>query len=210
MVMFSSTRSAPSSAKVSSMDFLSREGVLFAQNLGYLIHGTTGDDTLKGGGNNDDLFGEAGNDTLYGYDGIDTLNGGAGEDTLHGGKGDDWLIGGEGPDQIYGHSGNDTLFGGEGADTVYDEIDLREHDPKFFADGGESGPINGMEDVDVLNLTVLGVDEPSFRADKRPDTEIYELRLMNKDGEAYGPVIGTYTGFEEVTVNGILLEPEQD
>jgi Ca2+-binding RTX toxin-like protein len=51
--------------------------------------GTSGNDTLKGGGGDDLISGMAGNDKLYGGDGSDFLEGGAGADMLNGGSGID-------------------------------------------------------------------------------------------------------------------------
>lgn len=51
----------------------------------------SGNDTLKGGGGDDDLFGHRGDDTLIGGGGDDYLHGGRGKDTYDGGAGDDQL-----------------------------------------------------------------------------------------------------------------------
>ena len=77
-----------------------------APNLGVIMYGGLGNDTLTGG---------SGNDILYGGDGDDTLNGGAGNDILDGGAGNDYLNGGAG-DDIY-------LFGsGDGQDVISDNL----------------------------------------------------------------------------------------
>ncbi|TWF56790.1 calcium-binding protein [Neorhizobium alkalisoli] len=51
----------------------------------------SGNDTLKGGGGDDDLFGHNGNDKLIGGGGGDYLHGGRGKDTYDGGSGYDQL-----------------------------------------------------------------------------------------------------------------------
>ena len=68
-----------------------------------------GDNTLSGGGGDDEIFGGSGDDTLNGGAGDDTLYGGAGGDTLDGGAGDDALIGGPGGDSFTGGAGEDTV-----------------------------------------------------------------------------------------------------
>jgi len=81
--------------------------------------GTTGADTLRGGGGNDLLFGAEGNDRLLGKGGADFLNGGGGDDRMEGGAGDDTYAFNNG----WGHdvvaegnsgSGNDTILFGPG------------------------------------------------------------------------------------------------
>jgi Ca2+-binding RTX toxin-like protein len=51
--------------------------------------GTRGNDTMRGGNNDDFFWGNAGNDTLYGGFGNDTFYGGAGEDFFFGESGND-------------------------------------------------------------------------------------------------------------------------
>jgi Ca2+-binding RTX toxin-like protein len=76
-------------------------------NLGYLIEGTSDDDTLYGSKGNDSILGLAGNDTLYGAEGDDTLDGGAGNDILDGGLGADLMFGGDGIDTVtYNYAGS--------------------------------------------------------------------------------------------------------
>lgn len=95
-----------------------------------IIHGYEGNDTLRGQAGNDTVYGNEGNDFLYGANGDDTLDGGAGSDKIYAGEGHDHLIGGDGNDSLYGdgdsHSlppqgriGNDTLEGGAGNDNLY-------------------------------------------------------------------------------------------
>jgi Ca2+-binding RTX toxin-like protein len=62
------------------------------------LHGSDGDDVLKGARGADELFGDAGADVLHGGEGADTLVGGAGADVflfkladVDGGDGDEIL-----------------------------------------------------------------------------------------------------------------------
>ena len=65
-----------------------------------MIAGTSGDDTIYGGDDNDPvgtgadtIDADAGDDVVFGGDGADEITGGFGSDTLDGGAGDDTLIG---------------------------------------------------------------------------------------------------------------------
>ena len=78
------------------------------------VTGTSFDDTIYGGGNDNILTAGAGNDTVFGFNGNDTLDGGAGNDTLIGGAGNDTLTGGAGNDRFQYNSPTD------GVDTITD------------------------------------------------------------------------------------------
>jgi uncharacterized secreted protein with C-terminal beta-propeller domain len=83
------------------------------------IDGGAGDDSLSGGRGNDWLLGGDGDDVLFGRAGHDTLSGGTGADRIHGGLGNDAIAGGHDDDTLYGEGGNDTLLGGAGNDKLY-------------------------------------------------------------------------------------------
>jgi RTX calcium-binding nonapeptide repeat (4 copies) len=71
-----------------------------------------GDDTVEGGGGNDNLRGGRGDDVLSGEEGDDRLRGGQDSDLLDGGDGDDYLNGGgDGRDK-------DRIVCGDGYDVV--------------------------------------------------------------------------------------------
>lgn len=82
------------------------------------INGRSGDDLISGGEGDDRLNGAWGDDTLLGNSGNDRLNGGWGQDFLDGGVGDDRLNGGWSDDVLAGGSGNDRLNGGVGNDVL--------------------------------------------------------------------------------------------
>lgn len=82
-----------------------------------LIHGQSGNDTLRGHTGRELLWGEADDDLLIGAHGDDSLHGGTGADTLDGGNDNDVLVGGEGRDTLDGGAGNDTMLGGADDDT---------------------------------------------------------------------------------------------
>jgi Ca2+-binding RTX toxin-like protein len=101
--------------------------------------GSSGNDTIDGGGGNNYLRGGDGNDSIVGGAGFNNVNGNKGEDTIIGKSlVGDWLLGGQGNDlidasastgnniingnigvdTIISGSGNDTVRGGQGADTI--------------------------------------------------------------------------------------------
>ncbi|MET7934223.1 calcium-binding protein [Streptomyces sp. NPDC005322] len=107
------------------------------------IHGGSGDDVLKGTGQNQ-FDGEDGNDRIDGGNGLgadggsgddiltgacqyicrggsgnDSVTGTSDDNALYGDDGNDTLHSGAGDDQVYGGRGNDTLYGEAGDDTMY-------------------------------------------------------------------------------------------
>ena len=113
-----------------------------ALSEGLIINGTSGDDNITGGVNNDTLKGLGGKDTINGGNGNDNIQGGDGNDTLYGEGDNDTITGGAGVDVIYGGDGDDTItdngdstiYGGSGDDTIYgnqrdgnEEIGLKIH-----------------------------------------------------------------------------------
>ena len=95
-----------------------RDDVVQASDIGAVIDGRAGDDSLTGGRGADLLLGGDGADVLTGGDGADSLDGGDGDDTLSGGFQVDVLAGGAGQDQLSGGTGQDQLYGGAGDDTL--------------------------------------------------------------------------------------------
>ena len=83
-----------------------------------IINGLDGNDTIKGGSNNDTINGGNGLDVIHGNAGDDTLRGGHANDTIEGDSGDDKLIGELGDDTLSGGDGNDIIVGGIGSDTL--------------------------------------------------------------------------------------------
>ncbi len=115
-----------------------------AVSIPAIIHGGSGNDSLRGGAGPDSLLGEAGNDTLDGAGGADVMFGGAGIDTAdysartndliitiddnagdgeagendNIGTGVENIIAGSGNDNITGSAGNNSVVGGAGNDTL--------------------------------------------------------------------------------------------
>ena len=117
---------------------------------------TGGDNTLSGGGGNDEIYGGSGDDTLNGDAGDDTLYGGAGNDMLNGGAGDDALIGGAGGDGFTGGAGEDTVSYANARDekVLVRLTDRSEADGRVGIDAnnpshsdGDHFPMNDVENV---------------------------------------------------------------
>jgi len=83
-----------------------------------IIRGSSFNDTIDGGLEDNTLYGNSGDDIINGHDGSDILHGDAGDDTLLGGKGLDVLEGNDGDDLLRGEEGADQLDGGNGTDTA--------------------------------------------------------------------------------------------
>jgi Ca2+-binding RTX toxin-like protein len=118
------------------------------------IFGGSGDDTLRGGNDNDSILSGLGDDILSGGAGNDTLRGQGGHDRLVGAIGDDLLDGGAGYDVAVPGRGRDTISGGAGA---RDRVDYS-HETKpvtlsidgFANDGTRGENDNILPDVEDL------------------------------------------------------------
>ena len=83
--------------------------VITGSNVGDVLHGVAGRNTINARG---------GDDVVYGAPHAETINGGAGDDIIHGGNGGDTINGNDGHDTIYGGGGRDTIDGGAGNDII--------------------------------------------------------------------------------------------
>jgi len=72
-------------------DLLSTPVISGEREFGAELHGGPGDDTIAGGGHEDELSGDAGNDRIDGRAGADTITAGRGRDRISGGAGPDTI-----------------------------------------------------------------------------------------------------------------------
>ncbi|MFD0859536.1 Hint domain-containing protein [Roseovarius aquimarinus] len=97
-----------------------------------VVWGDDGNDAIRTGAGDDLVGGGLGNDTIIGEAGDDDLYGNEGNDVLLGGEGNDYLAGNQGADSLDAGAGRDTLDGGEGSDLMF----ARDGDDRFFGDAG--------------------------------------------------------------------------
>jgi Ca2+-binding RTX toxin-like protein len=124
------------------------------------IIGFPGNDVLTGNGGNDVIIGHFGNDVIDagagddwvdGQSGNDTVAGGDGDDTLNAGTGNDRVSGDAGEDVVKGLVGNDTLDGGAGNDFIYGDASCTRGDDVITGGDGDD-----YIDSDFLSTTCTG------------------------------------------------------
>ncbi|SQF93613.1 calcium binding hemolysin protein [Paucimonas lemoignei] len=108
--------------------------VIYGGDEDNVFYGQAGNDVLVGRGGDDILHGGDGNDQIVGDSGNDILRGGAGDDWLQDGAGDDDLDGGYGNDRYEDSSGLNTyyLYDNSGTDTI---VYLNDTNPRIKVDG---------------------------------------------------------------------------
>ncbi len=127
--------------------------------------GNDGGDSIRGGDGNDILFANGGNDTLRGDDGDDSLTGGDGIDRLYGGDGDDTLTrNGEEGGFLSGDAGDDLLIGGDSRDLLYGGED----NDVILAGSGNDSVVGGAGDDSLIG----GDGNDRIAADVGADTVI--------------------------------------
>lgn len=162
------------------------------KQLGWILVGTHGNDTLTGGNHNDCLLGGGGDDTLVGHNGRDILVGGLGADSLDGGTGkDSYYAGDEGGDTCRVHGAPDgPLFG---CDTVVAHTpggDLGDTDTQ---PPSESEPDKGKQDGGNATEGEPATTEPDHQA----PPEQPELQQPETEQPAPGQPNGDGSGDEE-------------
>ncbi|MDO6727302.1 hypothetical protein Q4544_10185 [Cognatishimia sp. 1_MG-2023] len=110
---------APSSgpSEQEEVEGTSEDDRIYSGNDDELIFGFDGHDTIAGGGGDDTIHGGDGGDLIFGESGDDELHGGADRDLIFGDEGDDLMRGGSQNDIFVGGEGNDTALGGLHHDT---------------------------------------------------------------------------------------------
>jgi Ca2+-binding RTX toxin-like protein len=110
-------------------------------------NGTSGDDKVHGGVDNDTFWGNAGNDRIEGNDGADVALGGQGNDVITDSAGDDNLKGGDGNDAIDAGPGLDLIQSGFGSDFVDGGLNANEtfagEDDDFVIAGNGADAVEG-------------------------------------------------------------------
>ena len=139
------------------------EGQIMADQLYVRRFGTSGDDTIGGGGTADLVYGFAGKDTLNGYGGDDRLRGGEGDDTLDGGTGHDVLLGETGNDRLIGGTGGDSMTGGAGLDTF------------VFKLAQQSGSSAGRDQIMDFEVSVDRIEFSGTGVDSMGDVKIQSI-----------------------------------
>lgn len=111
-------------------------------NVGSLLLGNGGNDTLLGFGGADSLSGGTGADSVSGGGGADSLGGGYGADTVRGDAGSDVLFGGLGTDKLTGGAGNDIIYADNLPNEVVTTLPGADGQPgNDFASGGAGNDI---------------------------------------------------------------------
>ncbi len=116
------------------------------------FNGTSGNDKVQGGVDNDTFWGNEGNDRIEGNDGADSALGGIGDDIITDSAGDDSLKGGDGDDAIDGGPGLDLIQGGFGQDFTDGGLNLNEtfgsegNDMMLLGNGLDAGIGDGGDD----------------------------------------------------------------
>jgi hypothetical protein len=82
------------------------------------VHGTGGNDELRGTPFRDTIRGFGGNDRVHAFAGADHTFGGSGYDLVYADRGDDALRGGPKHDFLSGGQGADTIYAGAGRDSI--------------------------------------------------------------------------------------------
>lgn len=196
--------------------------------FGYLVAGTSGDDTLSlapgGSGASELAFGalngSAGSDIDAADDNIGNTGyflgslifGGAGNDTITGTPGEDILKGGDGNDVLTGGNGNDALFGGAGNDTL---IAVNATD---IADGGSFQGEGGTDILQVGTGTAATPAMPTFNFVSAANTvglSGFEMMTIFKSdttvaaGSSFLGALGSIARVSGETPTGVTIEGGQ-
>lgn len=163
-----------------------------------VYNGTSGDDRVTGGNDNDTFLGNEGNDVIEGnggddialggagddritdLGGADVLKGGPGNDYINTGIGDDIIMGGDGQDFSNGGANDNETFAGEGNDFVQsgDGADAT------FGDGGDDWIQGGSgQDLLIGDHGAPFFDDP---AQTKPGNDVFVGQVGENDYDAEG------------------------
>ena len=175
------------------------------------LHGTAGDDTLRGSEFIDRIEGHDGDDRIAGAQNADTLKGGHGDDTVFGLWGDDSLTGDWGDDKLIGGKGNDTLISGTGEDTLYGSMGddfLQANGEKTILSGG-AGNDSLLADSDETILRFGGTNGPD-ESEERDIVWKFDLGqdFIEIDGVEFGDEPGQVSREEFIKEHGEIVEDD--
>ncbi len=111
-----------------------------------IVDGGQGNDRINAGSGDDLVLGGNGNDRINGGNGNDLLSGGGRNDRINGESGADLIDGGDGKDRIDGGNGNDFIEGGAGRDRLEGG-----NDNDTLSGGADRDRLNGGPGNDVLD-----------------------------------------------------------
>jgi len=89
-----------------------------ANDLGDVLMGGSGQDSLVGGTGNDHIYGNMATSVAGTTDGADLINVGAGMNYANGNAGNDTILAGDGPNRLFGGQGDDHITAGNGPDSI--------------------------------------------------------------------------------------------
>ncbi|MGB0681988.1 MAG: Ig-like domain-containing protein [Magnetovibrionaceae bacterium] len=167
--------------------------------------GSSGNDTITGGGNEDFVLAGAGDDTISTGSDEDHLVGGAGDDVMDSGSHNDMLIGG---------AGDDTLDGGDGTDTAVfsgnrEQYNIVENDDGSFtvtdlvANRDGTDTVTNVEKFEFADGTVnegdiLDNNPSSLNSGVEGTETIYELDIAAALSDTDGS-----ESLSSVTISGV-------
>ena len=159
------------------------------------MHGTPGDDRMRGGDGDDALWGHAGRDRIEGDVGDDIIHGNEGHDILTDLFGDDVIHAGDGNDAVNAGPGLDLLFGQGGSDYSLHGQEITQSfagsDTDFVRGGRANDIITGNEGDDWLEGAVghdlvQGDNALTFQNDPNGGADILFGGSGNDDHDAEG------------------------
>ena len=159
------------------------------------MHGTPGDDRMRGGDGDDALWGHAGRDRIEGDVGNDLIHGNEGHDILTDLFGDDVIHAGAGHDAVNAGPGLDLLFGQSGSDFIMHGQEVTQSfagaDTDFVRGGRANDIITGNEQDDWLeggvgHDLVQGDNALTFQNDPNGGADVLFGGSGNDDHDAEG------------------------
>ncbi len=174
-------------AETSDPSFGGNDTLVGGVNIGNILIGGSGNDSIQGGIGSDIILGD--NGVVVGADGTSDANAIFSTDPVNGGN--DTILGGAGNDSILGGTGNDTIQGSNGTDLIIGDSGRINRDAggimqsmlTLFPTQGGNDTIAGDADADTI-LGGSGNDSISGGSDNAVDV------LLGDNGIVYGAGVG--------------------